>query len=349
MAKTRGRNESKTGISEIDPKLVMPDPENVRREGEEEIEADESFQRLKESVYTYGVLVPLVVKPYKDRQKKYQFILVDGERRLRAALATNLDLVPVHILKEAEIANQMLYAFQIHMLRKEWSRPAQARALLKIMRDIRKKEHIRAERKLFPILQERTGYGQNKLRDLLRVLRYVEQDEAILDGLEDTRNNIKFSHLVQLEASFVEQVQKHFPDIVDDYGLKTIRHKLVEKVRREVIATTREPIEELLPLFVHAANRERRAFLKKLLKEFLENPDKSPEEVNRTFELRFPSDREDLVKLVGQAKERIEGLQAIVRNLNFIQLRAYKSLREGLRKQVVALVKVLRNAVDEMR
>lgn len=348
MSKTKRSKKSKPGISEIDPLLIMPDPENVRREGKEEIEADESFQRLKESIYTYGVLVPLVVKAYKDPKKKYQFILVDGERRLRAALATNLAQVPVHNLTGAEIESQMLYAFQIHMLRKEWSRPAQARALLKVVRDIRRDERIRSEKKLFPILQEKTGYSHNKLRDLLRVLRYVQKDESILDDLEDKRNNIKFSHLVQFEASFVEQVQKHFPEIIEEYGLQTIRDKLLEKVRRDVIAATREPIKEFLPLFVNATNNKRKFFLKKLLKEFLDNTDKSPEEVNRTFELRYPCDKEDLVKLVAQAKERIEGLKSIVRNINVVKLRAYKSLREGLRKQVVSLMKVLKKSLDDM-
>ena len=127
--------KEKPHISEIDPKIIMPDPENVRHESEERIEADESFLRLKESVYTYGVLVPLVIAPYSKSNKEYKYILVDGERRLRAALATNLQKVPVHILDSAEKGNQMLYAFQIHMLRKEWPRPAQARALLKIIKE----------------------------------------------------------------------------------------------------------------------------------------------------------------------------------------------------------------------
>jgi len=346
MAKTK--EYKKSSILEVDPKLIKPDPENVRRESEDEIEADESFQRLKDSVYSYGVLVPLVVKPYKGKNDKYQFILVDGERRLRAALAVNLEDVPVHILGKPEIAKQMLYAFQIHMLRKEWSRPAQARALLKIVRDIRKKQHIRAEKKLFPILQEKTGYNQNTLRDLLRVLRYVQHDEEILDELEDNKDNLKFSHLVQLEASFVEQLQKHFPEIIEKYGIQTIRDRLVRKVRQKVIAATREPIEELLPLFLDATKTEQKAYLKKLLIEFLDNTEKTPEEVNRTYELRFPSNKEDLVKLVGQAKERVEGMRAIVKSINFDQLKTYKKLREDLKRQITSLIKELNKAVELM-
>ena len=117
-------------IQEIEPQLIVFNKENVRDESPEEIEADENYQRLKESVSEFGVLVPLVVKPYGKSSKKY--LLIDGERRLRASLATNQKTVPVHILIDTDAENEMLYAFQIHMLRKEWSLVAQARALVKI-------------------------------------------------------------------------------------------------------------------------------------------------------------------------------------------------------------------------
>lgn len=137
-AKKKAKKEKKKKpIQEVDPRLIKFDPENVRREDEETIESDESFIRLKESIYTYGVLVPLVIKEYNVKNKKYKYLLIDGERRLRAALATNLSKVPVHVLKKKEVKKQMLYAFQIHMLRKEWVRTAQARALVKIIKDIK--------------------------------------------------------------------------------------------------------------------------------------------------------------------------------------------------------------------
>ena len=113
----------------VDPKEIAINPENVRGEKEEQIEADEDFLRLKESVHEYGVLVPLVVREQRKKDKKY--ILIDGERRLRAALSTNQLRVPVHLPQEDKIKDEMLLSFQIHMLRKEWSRTAQARALLK--------------------------------------------------------------------------------------------------------------------------------------------------------------------------------------------------------------------------
>ena len=215
-------------IDEKDPKLIAFNPANVRDETEEEIEADENFQRLKESVYEFGVLVPLVVESHKRGDKR--FILIDGERRLRAALATNQKTVPVHILTESESGNEMLYAFQIHMLRKEWSRTAQARALAKIINNSKEEIGRKQEKELFNIIQEKTGYNETSLRDLLRVLKYADKNEKVLDEIDDPKSNIKFSHLVQLEASFVEQIERMFPDIIKKYGVGTIRSKLLDKV-----------------------------------------------------------------------------------------------------------------------
>jgi ParB family chromosome partitioning protein len=53
----------------------------------------DELQSLTESVRNHGVLQPLVVRPVNDG-----FQLIAGERRLRAAEAAGLDVVPVHVV-----------------------------------------------------------------------------------------------------------------------------------------------------------------------------------------------------------------------------------------------------------
>lgn len=334
-------------IDEKDPKLIAFNPANVRDETEEEIEADENFQRLKESVFEFGVLVPLVVKPHKKADK--EFILIDGERRLRAALATNQKTVPVHILTESETGDEMLYAFQIHMLRKEWSRTAQARALAEIINNTKEEIGKKQEKELFDVIQEKTGYNETSLRDLFRVLKYVDKNKKVLDEIDNPKSNVKFSHLVQLEASFVEQIERLFPEIVKEYGTSAIRKKLLDKVRAEVISSTREPMEKLLPLFIQAKSEEQKDYLRKLIKEFLDKSDKTPEDIYRSFELKFPINKEDLVKLVGEAEKKIEELESIMSNLQYAQFSIYKPLKDNLAKKIDSLVKVLKDAKKRMR
>lgn len=334
-------------IAEVDPHLIAFNKENVRDESPEEIEADENFQRLKESVSEFGVLVPLVIKPLKSHGKEY--VLIDGERRLRSALATNQKLVPVHILTETDLADEMLYAFQIHMLRKEWSQTAQARALSKIIRNVKQEAGKKHEKELFVLLQEKTGYNDTKLRDLFRVLKYAQENEKILDEIDDANCNIRFSHLVQLEASFVEQIDRLFPELMKEYGASVIRKKLIDKVRGEVISSTREPMEKLLPLFIQAKTEEQKEYLKKLIKDFLDNSDKTPEDIYRSFELKFPTNKEDLVKLVAEAEKKMEELESIIENLAYTQFSIYKNLKTTFMKKVDQLVKVLNKAKKRIK
>jgi ParB/RepB/Spo0J family partition protein len=334
--------EKKYVITEVDPQLIAFNKENVRDESPEVIEADENYQRLKESVAEFGVLVPLVVKPHKEGSKIY--LLIDGERRLRSSLATNQKKVPVHILIDTNAENEILYAFQIHMLRKEWSLIAQARALVKIYKNVKTKSGKRREKELFELVQEKTGYSDPKLKDLFRVLKYVHENEKILDEIDDVKSNIKVSHLVQLEASFVEQIERLFPEIIKEYGTSAIRKKLVEKVRAEVIGSTREPIEKLLPLFIQARSKEQKDYLKKLIKEFLDKSDKTPEDIYRSFELKFPINKEDLVKLVEEAEKKMEELESIIENLGYAQFSIYSNLKANFKKRIERLIKVLNKA-----
>ena len=338
---------NKYRIDEKDPKLIAFNPANVRDETAEEIEADENFQRLKDSVYEFGVLVPLVVKPHKKGDK--EFILIDGERRLRAALATNQKTVPVHILTESDSGNEVLYAFQIHMLRKEWSRTAQARALAKITKDTKTEIGRTQEKELFNTIQEKTGYNETSLKDLFRVLKYVDKTEKVLDEIDSSKSNLKFSHLVQLEASFVEQVEKIFPDIIKKYGVETIRNKLLDKVRMNVISSTREPIEKLLPLFIQSKTDNQKIYLKKLIIDFLDNKNKTPEDIFRNYELEFPINKEDLVKLVKEAEKKIEELESIISNLQYTQFSIYKQLKDNLAKKIDSLINVLKTAKKRMK
>lgn len=121
----------KYNLQEIDPRKIDFDPENPRNESEEVINTDPSFEQLKDSVYKHGVLVTIVIRKQTGGGKPYK--LVDGERRLRAALATGVDLVPAHIAESTETMDDIVQAFHIHMLRKQWQPVAMTRALKKIM------------------------------------------------------------------------------------------------------------------------------------------------------------------------------------------------------------------------
>ena len=205
------------------------------------------------------------------------------------------------------------------------------------------------ENKIFDVIQEKTGYSDNRLKDLFRVLRYAKKDEKVLEEIDEGKTNVKFSHLVQLEASFVEQIERIFPGIIKKYGIDTIRKKIIDKVRREVISTTREPMEKLLPLFIQAKTAEQKKVLENLIVEFLDKRNRSPEDIYRSFEHKFPLNKEDLIKLVGAAEKGIEKLESIIGSLRFSQLKVYPRLKTNLKKKIDSLVKSLQRARRSLR
>ena len=95
-------SESPGGLAlvEIDPALVDANPEQPRREFQ-----DEALVALGESIRTHGLLHPIVVERAGQR---YQ--LVAGERRLRAVRVAGLSRLPAIVRPAADSARQSLEA-----------------------------------------------------------------------------------------------------------------------------------------------------------------------------------------------------------------------------------------------
>jgi ParB family chromosome partitioning protein len=90
---TSSREE--TGLREIPTELVRPNPNQPRREFD-----DEALLALAESVKARGILQPIVVRPLDGGR----YELIAGERRLRAAVIADLGQVPaiVRLTDESE-------------------------------------------------------------------------------------------------------------------------------------------------------------------------------------------------------------------------------------------------------
>lgn len=80
------------GVSEIPVVLIIPNPRQPRMEMD-----DAELQGLADSIQEHGILQPLIVS--YDSQND-QYILIAGERRLRAARLAGLEQVPV-IIRQA--------------------------------------------------------------------------------------------------------------------------------------------------------------------------------------------------------------------------------------------------------
>lgn len=87
-----------TGMVDVDPARVEPNPEQPRRHFDEE-----SLGHLAESIRTHGLLHPIVVEPADGGYR-----LVAGERRLRAARIAKVATIPAIVRPGTESARHAL-------------------------------------------------------------------------------------------------------------------------------------------------------------------------------------------------------------------------------------------------
>lgn len=321
-----------TGIElrKIRPALIEFNESNPRDESEDEIADDAEFERLKDSVYKYGVLVPIVVHRLPGSQKPYR--LVDGERRLRAALATNTRLVPAHIAPKRQELDELIQAVHIHMLRKQWKPIAQARVLKKIRLLFRKEHPGQSESAVIDYLKEMMACTDTQLKTLRRVAVY---SEPVLKEVED--GAIAYSHLVQFEESLVEPLESKFPELSHKLGKKRVRESLVNKAKMKVLEGTRDLMDCVAPVLARAETAEQKKCVEQLVADFVDTEDMRANEVLKKFNQQFPPNVDDLVQASRDIIDMSKQLNTAMRGLDSSELRTFPTLVRDLKKTLKAL------------
>lgn len=99
------RDRQGSPYREIDVELIDRDPNQPRRTFDED-----RLKELAHSIATYGILNPLFVRP---SQVPGRYMLIAGERRLRAAQIVGLAKVPVLVEQEGEVSQERTLAMQL--------------------------------------------------------------------------------------------------------------------------------------------------------------------------------------------------------------------------------------------
>lgn len=92
----KGNTSSREGLLEIDVEIIVPNPNQPRKMFDED-----KLQELSSSIKKHGLLQPIVV----IRDDSDGYILVSGERRLRAHKLANIDTIKAIVtnIKELEL------------------------------------------------------------------------------------------------------------------------------------------------------------------------------------------------------------------------------------------------------
>lgn len=111
----------------LDLKKIVPDENQPRK-----YFAEDKMRSLRESIKKIGIKNPLVVEDMGSGK----FLLIDGERRFRAAVELELDKVPVIVEKPKSMIDRLVEQFSIQEHHEEWSPVEKAQALIKISEEM---------------------------------------------------------------------------------------------------------------------------------------------------------------------------------------------------------------------
>ncbi|OHB60277.1 MAG: hypothetical protein A2167_02310 [Planctomycetes bacterium RBG_13_46_10] len=261
-------------LSYINPSEIDFDPHNPRGETEKQITSDKDFKRLVVSVKEFGVLEPIIVRKNGENGKLY--ILVDGERRWRASLKANLSEVPARIAKD-EINGRIL-AYQVHKLRKDWTKITETKSIKTIISEIKEEQQGISEAELRKRIREITNSPPGEIRELLHLLKY---DDDIIEQVIEGKTELQMSHLIQIEQSFMPKLKKKFPEIIKEYGEHDIRHILANKAAKGLLGGTRYIMDTFKYVFKHKEHHDE---IRDLLVGFLQRKSEDIKDAFKKFQ-----------------------------------------------------------------
>ena len=191
----------------LDPQRIRPNPVNPRL-----FFKQDSIERLAASISRKGVLVPITVYEdplVDDEGNETSHVLLDGERRWRAAGLINHPLPALVIAKPQGVENT-LTMFNIHMQREEWSEIATAWALESVMDELGTRD-IKA-------LRQATGLSPDRIRNMLIVLEFPRPYQEMI-ARDD--NPVPFNFFVELHKGVLNFAQAK-PDVVQGRSRETL-------------------------------------------------------------------------------------------------------------------------------
>lgn len=204
---TSGRGE--TGLREIPTELIRPNPNQPRREFD-----DEALIALAESIKARGILQPVVVRPLPGGS----YELVAGERRLRAAVIAGIRQVPA-IVRETDESERLELALIENMAREDLNAIEEARACATLVEDLGlTKEEV----------ARRVGRSRVAVSNLIRLLELPDEALAMVEAgelsgghgralllVKDQTHRLKLAREARSHAWSVRETERRAREIED--------------------------------------------------------------------------------------------------------------------------------------
>ncbi|MGI6732247.1 MAG: ParB/RepB/Spo0J family partition protein [Anaerovoracaceae bacterium] len=195
--------------------LICTNPDQPRK-----VFCDSELSDLCDSIKEYGVIQPIIVK--KDGRGKGLYILIAGERRLRAASMAGLKMIPA-IIKEADDKDAAFLALIENVQRQDLNFIEEAMAYKQLM-DVHGLTQMEIAKKM--------GKKQSTISNKIRLLALPAD---ILEAL--TENQLTERHARALLKIRDDKIRRQVLDRIIAHGLNV---KQSEKLIEEVLAKQEE-------------------------------------------------------------------------------------------------------------
>ena len=219
LGETKAVNEVK--VVKVPIELIFPNPYQPRKTFDDAALAD-----LASSIRQYGVLQPLLVAPAEDGR----YLLIAGERRLRASRLAELTEVPVII---SEYSSQQIAEIALieNLQREDLHFLEEAEGYEQLMDEF----HLTQE-----AMAARVGKKQSTIANKLRLLRLSGEVRKLLVEKELSERHARALLKLDDDAKRMEALQViiargYSVRQTDEYSAKLIAEKQQEKKKRLVI------------------------------------------------------------------------------------------------------------------
>ncbi|MGA2269572.1 MAG: ParB N-terminal domain-containing protein [Bryobacteraceae bacterium] len=237
---------------------------------------DPKLAYLKDSIKRFGVMVPLVVTPRRDR-----FLLIDGERRYYAAKAVGLGKLPAYIIENANgqpfsDRDLLFRMFQIHHLREQWGPVQQCAALQSTYDEIVSRKDIRSVVDLRSQVQAvteelavATGIDERTAWDRVKFLRWPVSVRGPMYKDPDPEG---YWYICEIEEKIILPSLVNYPEYFELVSADEVREDLFKKLHSALERSTE--VRKVAPFFKHVFKKSSE---KKLLWRTLDHLRKQPE------------------------------------------------------------------------
>ena len=231
------------GAQELDINKVLPNPYQPRREFE-----PKALEELSQSIAEHGVFTPVLVKTMDSN-----YVLIAGERRLRAAKMAGLATIPA-IVKEFTDAQMMEISLMENIQREDLSVIEEAISYDKLIHALGYKQEE---------LANRIGKSREHVSNILRLLKLPKEVQDMVSNKELSMGQVRplitlgskedmleMAYKIQqedLSARQVEQIIRNNKKEktskvkpMDNNSLKNVEQIIQKKLQTKVTVTDTE-------------------------------------------------------------------------------------------------------------